>query len=590
MKDFIKMTLAVLCGLFIMGFLGFFLMMGFIGAVASVGNTTPSIPRSGVLHIDMSRLAVSEQAAELDAMSVLQGNTITPIGLWDMVQAIERASADQSVQYIFIKTDGLTAGLAHIEELRQSLINFKTSGKPVIAFTENPTSGSYLLASAADKIYMGKYIGGTSMMTGVGSQMIFIKDLLDKLGVNVQLIRHGKYKSAGEMFIRNTPSPENLLQNQEMIDSIWDSIAEAICKSREISKEDLNALIDGLKLNCPQDFLDNRLVDELFTKEELKSKLTDLAVESKFEDVKMIPISDYIAAAQPSTATRKIAVVFAEGEIVDGDAANQVAGDRFARIIAKVRADSTIKAVVLRVASPGGSVLASEKIRTEVDLLRKDKPVIASYGSYAASGGYWISNSCDKIFSDATTLTGSIGVFSMIPDFSKTAENLLNVNITSVGSSKHSDMFSLMRPLDNEETDFMQSSVETIYNAFIKNVSEGRKMSEDDVDKIAQGRVWSGADALEIGLVDEIGTLADAINYAAVAAGDSDCNLSTWNVECHPKPLTTFEMLLENLSGKSPEVFANTPFESIELAFRDWKKNESFGKVYARMPYLITIQ
>ena len=591
MKDFLKMTLAVLAGLFIAGILGFMLFFGFIGTLASLGSSTPAMPRSGVLFMDMSRISIAEQTQETDPMAMIQGQDISIIGLWDAVKAIEKAASDPAVQCIYLKADGLSAGgIAPVEELRQALGAFRLSGKPVVAYTENPGTGSYYLASVADKIYMGSYKGGSNMMVGVGTQMIFLKDLLDKLGVNVQLIRHGKFKSAGEMYIKSRPSEENLLQTREMVNSMWDGMAESICSSREISRGELDGMIDGLRLNTPEDFLACRLVDELLTKEELKEKITVLAKESRYEDVKFISLSDYvnINAQTVSKARRKIAIIFAEGEIIDGYDKQEVAGDRFAGIISSVRADSTVKAVVLRVASPGGSVAASEKIRTEIDLLRKVKPVIASYGNYAASGGYWISNSCDKIFSDKSTLTGSIGVFSMIPDLSGTAEKVFHVGVTNVGSSKHSDMYSLTRPLDAEETAFMQKSVDDIYEAFLENVSAGRGMDKAEIDEIAQGRVWTGSDALKIGLVDEIGTLADAVRYAAIAAGDTEADLGTWEVASYPKPMTTLDIILENLTGSS-DALAGTPFESVGRAFSSWDAT-STGKVYARMPYIMEIK
>ena len=591
MKDFLKMTLAVLAGLFIAGILGFMLFFGFIGTLASLGSSTPAMPRSGVLFMDMSRISIAEQTQETDPMAMIQGQDISIIGLWDAVKAIEKAASDPAVQCIYLKADGLSAGgIAPVEELRQALGDFRLSGKPVVAYTENPGTGSYYLASVADKIYMGSYKGGSNMMVGVGTQMIFLKDLLDKLGVNVQLIRHGKFKSAGEMYIKSRPSEENLLQTREMVNSMWDGMAESICSSREISREDLDGMIDNLKLNTPEDFLACRLVDELLTKEELKEKLAVLAKESKYEEVKFISLRDYvnINAQTVSKARRKIAIIYAVGEIIDGYDKQEVAGERFAGIISSVRADSTVKAVVLRVASPGGSVAASEKIRTEIDLLRKVKPVIASYGNYAASGGYWISNSCDKIFSDKSTLTGSIGVFSMIPDFSGTAEKVFHVGVTNVGSSRHSDMYSLTRPLDAEETAYMQRSVDDIYEAFLENVSAGRGMDKAEIDEIAQGRVWTGSDALKIGLVDEIGTLADAVRYAAIAAGDAESDLSTWEVAAYPKPMTTLDIILENLTG-STDALAGTPFESVGRAFRSWDAT-STGKVYARMPYIMEIK
>ncbi|MDO5443434.1 MAG: signal peptide peptidase SppA, partial [Bacteroidia bacterium] len=532
----------------------------------------------------------------MDIMSAVQGGAmIQQVGLWKAVQAINAAAADPAVKYIYLKADGASGGIAQLQEFRKALANFRLSGKPVISYIESPSTGSYYLASVADKIYMTSCEGASSMLIGIGSRLIFLKDILDKVGVNVQLIRHGKYKSAGEMYIKNAPSPENLEQNQVMIDAIWSSYATEIAQSRDIDVDSLNAAIDELKLNSPEDFLAEGLVDGLLTREELHSKLADLAVVDSFKKLKTFTLADYAAAkVLPNTkAKNKIAIVYADGEIVEGNGKQEVAGDRFASVIAKVRADSTVKAVVFRVNSPGGSVLASEKIKNEIELLKADKPVVASYGNYAASGGYWISNSCDKIFSDATTLTGSIGVFSMIPDFSKVVNDVAHVNIVTVGSNKHADMYSLMRPLDQDELDYMQASVENIYDKFVSIVASGRGLEPEFVDSIAQGRVWAGTDALEIGLVDEIGTLEDAVNWAASAAGNAE--LTAWNVVEYPKPLTTVEQLMETIGNAPSEdnILAGTVFEDVAQTFIGWnkriKKNPA-DVMFARIPYVMDIK
>lgn len=596
MKDFVKMMLAVVCGIFVFGIVAFIMSLSVISSIAAAGSTAPVLPKSGVMTIDMSELALAEQASDnFDVMSVIQGTTVKQIGLWNAVQAVNKAAEDPAVKYIYIKADGVSGGMAQLQEFRKALSNFRLSGKPVISYMEAPSTGSYYLASVSDKIYMTSCEGATSMVNGIGSQLIFLKDILDKVGVNVQLIRHGKYKSAGEMYIKNAPSPENLEQNQAMIDALWGSMASEIAESRGITLDAFNAMVDGLVLNTADDFLENGLVDELLSREELQSKLADLAVVDSYKKLKSFSISDYASAkALPNTkAKKKIAIIYADGEIVDGKGKQEVAGDHFASVIAKVRADSTVKAVVLRVNSPGGSVLASEKIKNEIDLLKADKPVVASYGDYAASGGYWISNGCDKIFSDATTLTGSIGVFSMIPDFSKVLKDLAHVNIVTVGSNKHSDMYSFMRPLDEDEQAYMQESVEGIYDKFVSIVSEGRSLEPEFVDSVAQGRVWAGSDALKIGLVDEIGTLEDAINWAAAAAGNPD--LSSWNVAEYPKPLTTMEMFMESFGGTPAEenIFAGTPFGKVAEVFIDWharmKKNPA-DVMFARIPYAMEIK
>ena len=598
MKQFLKMVLAVICGLFLAGIIAFILGMGFVSSLAAAGSAAPALPKSGVLVMDMSKISITEQSgpATPDVMSLVSGGSMAEnIGLWKAVQAINKAAEDPAVKYIFIKADGASGGMASLEELRKSLASFRLSGKPVVSYIEAPSTASYYLASVSDKIYMTSHQGASSMLTGVGSSLMFYKDLLDKLGVNVQLIRHGKYKSAGEGFIKNSPSPENLEQNQAMIDAIWGSYASEIAASRGISVDALNSAIDDLKLNFPEDFLREGLVDELMDRQTLENKLADLAVVESFKKLKSFTLSDYIAArVVPNYKIKnKIAIIYADGEIVEGNGRQQVAGDYVSRVIAKVRADSTVKAVVFRVNSPGGSVLASEKIKSEIELLKKDKPVVASYGNYAASGGYWISNSCDKIYSDATTLTGSIGVFSLLPDLSKTVKDFAHLNMVYVTSNKHGDMYSLMRPLDKDELDYMQASVESIYDRFVNTVSEGRSLDPEFVDSIAQGRVWAGSDAIGIGLVDEIGTLEDALKWAAAAGGNAD--LAAWAVAEYPKPQTEMERMMEMFGQKSPEenILSGTPFGDAAGMLLDWygrvQKNPA-DVMFARIPYLIDIR
>ena len=592
MKEFVKMTLATMAGLLVFGIVVLFFSFAMIGAVASMGDKQPVMPREAVLKIDMSTFTLSEQSTEANPFDALMngGQTVTPLGIYSAVKAINAAATDPAVKFIYMKPDGVTGGTAQIEEFRKALDNFRKSGKAIVSYTESPSNASYYLASVSDKVFMTPHDGATNMFNGVSSQMIFLKDILDKLGINVQLIRHGKYKSAGEMFVRNSSSKENLQQNTEMVESIWNTYASEIAASRGISTEQLNAIINNLDLVFPTDWVENGLVDELLDYNQLEDKLCDLYVAEKFEDVKGISLTDYATLKNTVNfkAGKKVAVIYAEGEIVDGDQKEEVAGNRFAKIIADVRKDSTVQAVVLRVNSPGGSVLASEKIKTELDLLMESKPLIASYGDYAASGGYWISANCDKIYSNASTLTGSIGVFSMIPDFGDAVKDKLHINITHVNSNRHSDMYTGMRALDQAELDYMQASVENIYDKFTNLVSEGRDMPVARVDEIAQGRVWAGADAIKIGLVDEIGTLEDAINYAALSIEGVNGVQDVQIVE-YPKPLSSMEVLLEALGAGENSVLAGTSFEGIETAFRSFGKQD-IGKAYARMPYVITVE
>lgn len=603
-KEFVKWVLAVLCGLFIWGivkFIMFFMMLGSMitSAASFSGGSEAVIPKEGALLMDMSKLAVSEQTQESNPLSSIQGGEIVLVGLHDAVTAIHKAAEDPGVQYILVKTDGAATSLTKLEELRKALTDFRKSGKAVIAYGEAFTSGSYYLASVADKIYTTSHHGGNTFMLGISGSMLFLKDLLDKLGINYQLIRHGKYKSAGEMYVKNAPSQENMEQNQAMIDSMWETVAAETAESRGVSVDSLNYFIDNLSIALPEDMVNHSLADEVLSVEEYKEKLADLAGKDNYKDVKFIPFCDYAAAkATPNlTAKKKIAVIYANGNILEQDDPNNISGDRFASIIAKVRADSTVKAVVFRVNSPGGTVLAASKIKEEIDLTRDEKPVIASYGDYAASGGYWISNSCDHIFTNATTLTGSIGVFSAIPEFGKTLKDIAHVNMVPVKSHKHSDMLSLTRPFDAEETAWMQVYVDDIYNNFVSIVAEGREMTFEAVDEIAQGRVWTGADALKIGLVDEIGTLEDAIKYAASMAGDAD--VKNWGIASYPKPLTVLEQLMQQFGkATAPEeamanALAGTPLEGVAKNLLDWQRTWAKGQgdlVFARMPFEIEIR
>ena len=576
MKDFVKTIVAVICAFVIMGILRgiFFLIM--LGSMALSGSSTSAVPKTGgVLDLNLSNFTLGEQSQSDPApsLSSMSFETIPTVGIRDAVTALQEAAVDPAIKFVFLRPDGALGGMSQLEELRKALSAFRESGKPVLAYTETPGNGSYYLASVADKVLMGNAHGGTYTLLGLSSQSFFLKDLLDKLGVNVQLIRHGKFKSAGEMFIRNTSSPENREQNQVMISSLWKAMASAAAASRDMSEEQFNDIIDKLVLVTPEDFVSNGLVDELVDYAGLQNKMKTLAQVEDYKKVHLVSLPSYIDAkvsAKPSK--NKVAVLYADGEIVDGSGKSQVAGDRFVKLVEKLRKDKSVKAVVLRVNSPGGSVSASVKIRTALDSLMKEKPLVASFGDYAASGGYWISSGCQKIYADATTVTGSIGVFSLIPDFSKVTKKV-GVNVESVGSNKHSDMMSLMRPFDAAELAYMQASVEDIYELFVNLVATSRGLSVERVDQIAQGRVWAAADALEVGLVDEIGTLQDAISYAAALADLPSSD--DYSVASYPAVPSFFEQLMSQLGGSGMG-------EDVRL--RVLKSYEP-GRFYARLPY-----
>ena len=595
MKDFGKMLLAVVCGLVIVQIVKYILLVLFLGSLTAMSSgTSRPLPREGVLDINLSEIQFMEQPSEMvpPALSMSGGINmqVVPIGLRDAVKTIDAATADPGVKYIFLRPDGVSAGMADLEEIHRALKEFRRSGKAVVAYLENPGNGSYYLATAADKIYMSSAKGATYQLIGLGNTMLFLKDVLDKFGVSVQLIRHGKYKSAGEMFIRSSSSAENREQNQVLVNSAWKNITSAVTAAREISGSKFNSLVDNLAFCFPEDFLEAGLVDQLMDHQELLAKLCTLAQVEDSRDLSLIPFADYVLSRKDLglPGRSNVAIIYADGDIVDGKGYEGVAGDRFVKIIDDVRKDPTVKAAVLRVNSPGGSVSASAKIRAALDLLQEEKPLVASFGNYAASGGYWISNGCQKIYADANTITGSIGVFSMIPEFSKVYRKI-GVGVETVGSNKHSDMFSLSRPFDAKELSYMQASVEDIYETFVNIVADGRSLDPARVDQIAQGRVWIGSDALDISLVDEIGTLEDAIAYAAGLAGLSA--KEDYRVISFPKPLTLAQQLMMTFgqTGDEPMVLSGTPFKALGPAIEQLTDNKP-SAVYARLPYDITLR
>jgi len=598
MKPFLRNLLAVVTGIAIMWVIGLILFIFFIGALAASADIKPPIPKGSVLVLDFSTFHIDEQSSDIPVggISLSADFSTETVGLWDAVDAITTAACDDAVKALYIKPDEGDAGMAGWEELRAALGLFRQSGKPVIAYLQNGTHAGLYLGSAADKLFMTSDHGGTSTFIGISAQLLFLKDLLDRLGVNVQLIRHGKYKSAGEMFVRNASSPENREQYQAYVSSVWDSVAGTIAAARGMDRETLDSLVDGLALNLPEDFLAAGLVDGLMDKNAMTDYLCKIAGVSSSKDLSLVAFTDYIAATRLSDlrSGHKVAILFANGEIADGAAeAGLVTGDFYADMINEIRLDDSIKAVVLRVNSPGGSVLASSKIKDALEMLCATKPVVASYGDYAASGGYWISCGCEEIFSDATSLTGSIGVFSMIPEFGDTARDLLHVGVETVGSNRHSDMFSLMRPFDAEELAFMQAGVEDIYERFVGLVAEGRGLDSVFVDSIAQGRVWTGTQAIDLGLVDHIGTLQDAV-YRAVALSGGPDDFMRWQVVQYPAKTTMSELILTLLSGEplqqpTVKLLENTPFAGLESAF-DALMVKDPTKVYARLPYAITVK
>lgn len=581
MKDFLKTTLAVIVGTCITLTVGLFFFIAIFGAIAALGESSePVVPANAILKVDFSN-PVAELGEE-DAMAALQSlnfSSTKPIGILKAVKAIENAATDPAIKFIYLNLNSMNIGMANMEEVRNALEFAKQQGKGIVSYADNYSQGAYYLASVSDKVYLNS--DGSAPIVGIGSSMMFFKDLLDKLGIQVQLIRHGKFKAAAEQFIASNISKENYQQNKEMIDSIWESWAKEICSSRGITVEEFNKLVDNLELFSGESMVKHGLVDELVSKDQMASIMCTLFGVEKDSDLEFVSLAQYAdAKVKPNLGSKeKIAVIYADGEITM-DAQQGLTVKKFYPIIREVNRDSSIKAVVLRVNSPGGDAQAAEILNKELQLLRSNKPLIISMGEYAASGGYWISAKSEKIFADNTTLTGSIGVFSMSMNYGKGLKQHLHVNTANIGSNAHSTMMNGVDPLDAKEVAFMQGMVEDIYTKFTALVSEGRELPVEYVDEVGQGRVWTGADAFRNKLVDEIGGLTDAIQYAAACA-----DLTDYRIEEYPKAKTQVEQILELLQGAEASVKAiANPEESIREIYSSILEEGQF-KVYARHPY-----
>ncbi len=586
MKNFLKIVLGTFVGSLLAMTIGFFIMLGVIGSMATFSKSTkPVVPKSAVLSLNFNQV-ITEQSTDdpFASFNPMGSSPSKTQGILEFIQTIDRSASDPSIKFIYMNLTNLNCGLSHLEEIREAIVRFRVSGKPVIAYADNFSQQAYFLATAADKIYMSP--GGSATLTGVSITSIFLKDLLDKLGIEVQLIRHGKFKAAAEQFISNKMSPENREQLKAYVDAVWATFVEEISRSREISLEDLNRMADNLELSTATKALEANLVDGLMYKDEMADTLAKLfGVESE-KDLKMISSTDYSKATKKLNLKEKnkIAVIYASGDIIMGKSEGNIASDTYIDIISRVRKDSSVKAVVFRVNSPGGSAQSSEVIERELSLLREKKPVIVSMGDYAASGGYWISAKADKIITNRTTLTGSIGVFSMIPNFEKTMKRHLSVNAESVNSNKNSDLLNGFRALRAEESEAIRAAIEEIYTDFITLVSEGRGMEVQKVDEIAQGRVWSGNDAVKIGLADELGDLYHALNAAAEMS-----SLTSYRIVEYPVKKSAIDKLFEMLGETSVKAEAlSNPYFFIEQAYEKLKQERGIRHM-ARLPYMLEV-
>jgi protease-4 len=583
MKSFFKILFASFFG-FVLGILLLFGLLIAIGSSSS--KKTITVKENSILHIKLAE-PISERGNENPFSSMGFGES--SIGLYDILDMIDKASFDANIAGIFLDLDQVSAGIASLEEIRDALIEFKKSGKYITAYSEVYSQRAYYLASVADKVYINPI--GFPEWKGLNAEILFFKGVLEKIGVEPIVIRHGKFKSAIEPFISDKMSDENRLQTRTFLGSIWTNLKQAVSKSRKIDEARLQQIADNAFVTSSEQGLEYKLVDAIKYRDEV---IAEFLEKSKAESEKKIPfvsLSDYMDAkdSRPTKKGDKIAVIFAEGDIVDGKGDDdQVGSIPFAEAIRKARTDEKVKAIVLRVNSPGGSVQASEVLWRELSLAKKVKPLIVSMGNVAASGGYYIACMADTIVANPNTITGSIGVFGLFFNAQKMLNEKLGVTVDTVKTAQYADILSGSRPMTPSERDILQGRIEAVYDLFITKVAAGRGMTKAQVDSIGQGRVWSGTDARRIGLVDVFGGLDKAIDIAAKKAG-----LENYKLEMLPKKSDPLTKLVEELSGSSEDSEALIMQKALGESYQYYKYINYIRKtnqLQMRMPYNIDIK
>ncbi len=513
---FLSNVLAVIVGLFIFTMVFFFGIL-LIGAAAGSGDKTTRVASNSVIELDLDRVTLDYAGKSF--YKDFDYSETNYDGLSDVIKAIDYAKTDDKIKGISILNHTAELGVAQTKALRDALDDFKTSGKFVVAYSNFYTQKDYYLGSVADTIYLNPV--GLLEFKGLSTEVMFYKDLQDKSGVNIEIVRHGKYKSAVEPFLDNKMSDANREQISTLLGSVWNSLVKDISKSRNIPIEKLNEIATDVAARTPEMAKSQGLIDQIVYEDTYHDAIKKALKVDRDKDYKSVKILDYaknIATTSRSGSNSRIAIIYAQGEILSGEGSESYVGEgSMRRAIKEAREDDDVKAIVLRVDSPGGSALTAELIWREIELTKKVKPVIVSMGNLAASGGYYIACNADEIYAEENTITGSIGVFGMLPNFTNLATKV-GIHTERVATHDNGADYSPFLPLNDKFRGLAQEQVETIYTTFVNRVAAGRKMTFEQVDAIGQGRVWSGADALRIGLVDKIGGLDDAIKAAAAKA------------------------------------------------------------------------
>ncbi|MCK6607293.1 MAG: signal peptide peptidase SppA [Flavobacterium sp.] len=585
---FLGNVLATIVGLFVFCMIFFFGII-IIGAIAGSGEDTVTVKKNSVIELDLSKVSL-DYAGKTNYKDFNYFEAHHD-GVTDILNAIEAAKTDDKIKGISILNNQSQLGLAQSKAVRDKLEEFKKSGKFVYAYANYYSQGEYYLNSVADQVYLNPM--GEVDFKGLSSEIIYMKDLQEKSGVKMEVIRHGKYKSAVEPFLAQEMSPENREQMTVLLNSVWNTIVADISKSRKLSVAQLDAIANSLGARTPELALANKLVDKVAYEDEYHDMIRAKLKVDKKEKYDIVSITDYAktAASTVEDYTKKdiIAVIYAQGEIAGGEGDVNVIGEgSIKRSLQEARENDDVKAIVLRVNSPGGSALTSELIWREIEITKKTKPVVVSMGNYAASGGYYIAANADRIFAEPNTITGSIGVFGMLPNMNQLGKNI-GINAEQVKTHENASGYSVFEPIDENFKGFVLESIEKTYATFLKRVADGRKMTTEQVDAIAQGRVWTGVDAHKLGLVDEIGGLDAAIQYAAKLG-----KTTSYRTENFPEYEKSFEDLLANFTGMAmfktkeqllKEQLGEEGFQMLEQI----KRVKSRKGIQAIMPYEIVI-
>lgn len=588
MKQFFKFMFASMLGFFLSLVILFFILMIIVASIISMSSKETTIPAKSVLILKLDE-PVAERSTEnpFSSLPVNGFQYLTNLGLNDIVKDIHKAGLDPNISGIFLDLSEMSINLGTLEEIRDALLQFKKSNKFIVSFADYYSQRSYYLATVSDKIFLQPE--GMFEWKGLAAQLMFFKGTLAKLDLDMQVIRHGKFKSAVEPLIADKMSPENKEQTLAFIQSFWDQIVNQVAAARKLKTEDLNKMADELTIEKPADAVKAGLVDSLTYRDGVISwiqKKLGISSKTKVNYVGLRTYNDIPSTEKKERSKDKIAVIFASGSINEGEGTEESIGaEKISRAIRKARNDENIKAIVFRVNSPGGIMVSSDVIWREIELAKKEKPVVASFGDYAASGGYYISCAASKIIAQPTTITGSIGVYSIIPNMQKMLDKKLGITTDGVVTNKNADFITVLKPLSEYQKALLIRDVESSYQTFVSRVAEGRKLSPAAVDSIGQGRVWSGVSALKLGLVDELGGLNKAIEVAAKLAG-----LKTYRIVDLPAQKDPFTSLIDQLSGNyQEESMIKAKLGDYYPYYRQMMELKDLQGIQARIPFTFSI-